>query len=131
MLWLRLVALAAGVSGLVVAFFFAYDPVAQFWYAFFVLMNVVQLLLGRSVKFGRALNVEERLFREKVVPMLSPAQTRKLLTAGDWLDGQPGKKLTVQDEEVSDLMFVADGRVEILVDGAKGRVEWIRDAFGE
>lgn len=119
MLILRLLALAAGVVAIMSATFFAYDPLALFWMSFFVLMNLIQLFLLRSRKFGRPLSEEEARFREAVVPAFSPGQVRRLLTAGRWIDGERGRVLTRQNEPVSNLVFIDSGKVDILVDGAK------------
>ena len=62
---------------------------------------------------GRPLSTEERLFHERVVPSLTPAQTRRLIEAGQWRDVAAGTVLTRQGEIVSELCFVSRGLVEM------------------
>ncbi|MFO1184178.1 MAG: cyclic nucleotide-binding domain-containing protein [Bauldia sp.] len=113
---LRVVAIASGIAGLALAIFVSHDGTAAFWQSFFILMNVWQLVVSRSRKFGRALSEEEQLFRNKVVPQLSPGQTRKLLSAGRWRDAERGEALTRQNVSVTSLFFIASGKVDIIVD---------------
>jgi CRP-like cAMP-binding protein len=77
------------------------------------------MVTASSRRLGRALNDEERLFQEKVVPDLSPAQVRKLLTAGRWRDVAPGTTFTRQGEPIAELTFIVRGAVDIVVDDKK------------
>src|ERR1700688_5257636 len=85
-LMLRLTALAAGVVALILATVIAYDPVILFWSVLFIAVVLVQLSLYYRRHKGRPLSAEERLFHEKVVASLTPAQTRRLIEAGQWRD---------------------------------------------
>lgn len=114
---LRVVAIASGAAGLGLALLVTHDGTAIFWQSFFILMNAWQIFVTRSRKFGRALSEEEMLFRNKIVPQLSPGQTRKLLTAGRWHDAERGEALTRQNVSVTNLYFIAAGRIDIIVDG--------------
>src|ERR1700736_1086600 len=118
-LMLRLAALAAGVVGLILATVIAYDPVILFWSILFIAVVLVQLFLYYRRHKGRPLSAEERLFHEKVVPSLRPAQTRRLIKAGRGRDVAAGTALTRQGEIVSELCFISRGLVEIMVDGEK------------
>jgi CRP-like cAMP-binding protein len=115
----RLVALAAGVCGIVFASVIVYEPTVLFWSAIFVLVNLVYILLGRTRKFGRELSKDEQLFHREAVPMLTDSQARMLLTAGHWTKLVAGDELTRQGDAASDLYFIAAGKVDILVDGKK------------
>lgn len=114
---LRVVAIASGMAGLALASLVTHDGTAVFWQTFFILMNAWQIFVTRSRKFGRALSEEELLFRNRIVPQLSPGQTRKLLTAGRWHDAESGQALTRQNVSVTSLFFIAGGSVDIIVDG--------------
>jgi CRP-like cAMP-binding protein len=116
---LRLVALAAGVAALILATAIAYDPALIFWSLLFIVVSLVQIVLHYRRFRGRPLAAEERLFHEKVVPSLTPAQTRRLIEAGQWREVVAGTTLTRQGEIVAELCFVSRGLVEILVDGEK------------
>ena len=119
LLLLRVVAIASGVVAIVLSGFVAYDPVSLFWAVLFVVVIVVRMVLHARRHRGRPLAPEERLFHEKVVPSLSPAQTRQLIDVGQWRDVAAGTALTRQGEVVRELCFVSRGRADILVDERK------------
>lgn len=116
---IRAFALASGLVSVLLAGFVAYDPVGLFWSLLLVAMLAVQIALHWQRDRGKPLLPEERLFHEKVVPSLSPAQTRKLLAAGQWRDVAAGTVLTREGEITPELCFIARGTVDILVDGER------------
>jgi CRP-like cAMP-binding protein len=116
---LRLVALAAGLATILLAAAVSYDPVGLFWSVLFVAVILIQLGLHARRHRGRPLAPEERLFHERVVPSLSPAQTRRLIEAGQWRDVAAGTTLTREGEIVGELVFVSRGTVDITVAGRK------------
>jgi CRP-like cAMP-binding protein len=59
------------------------------------------------------------MFRDRVVPTLSPGQVRRLLDAGRWREVMAGATLTRAGERVTELGFIARGQVDIIVDGRK------------
>ena len=118
-LMLRVVALASAVVAIVLAAAVAYDPIGLFWSILLLAVIVVQLMLYYRRHRGRPLAPEERLFHEKMVPSLSPAQTRRLIAAGQWRDVAAGTTLTREGEVVGELCFIARGLVDIMVDGQK------------
>jgi len=132
-LWLlRWFALGSGVLGIALAVMAAPpDRIGLFWQILFVVVNLIQMWLGRSRKFGRALNTEEERFHQIVVPRLSPSQVRRLLTAGQWIDGRPGTRLTEQGEPTPGLVFLVSGRVDVYVDGQKVAVVKPDSLIGE
>jgi len=115
---LRWFALAAGVVGVVLAGW-TRDNIGLFWQVLFVAVNLLQMWAGRSRKFGRALNEEEKQFHEVVVPTLAAGQVRRLLTAGTWVDGDRGRQLTEQGVATPSLYFLSRGRADVVVDGQK------------
>ena len=117
--WVRLVALAAGVCGIVLSSVIRFEPTVLFWSAIFVVIILLQLRFGRSHKFGRALTREEQAFHKQAVPMLSDSQARLLLTAGEWRDFDKGKVLTRQGATASNLFFISSGKVDIVVDNRR------------
>jgi len=119
LLLLRAVALAAGVVALILATVIDYDLGTLLWSILFTAVVLIQLLLYYRRHRGRPLNAEERLFHEKVVPSLTPAQTRRLIEAGQWRDVAAGTTLTRQGEIVGELCFISRGMVEIILDGEK------------
>jgi len=119
LLMLRVVAVAAGVVALILATVIDYDLGTLLWSILFIAVVVIQLVIYYRRHRGRPLNAEERLFHEKVVPSLTPAQTRRLFGAGQWRDVAAGTTLTRQGEIVGELCFISRGQVEIMVDGEK------------
>jgi CRP-like cAMP-binding protein len=115
---LRWFALASGVVGVVLAAW-TRDNAGLFWQVLFVAVNLLQMWVGRSRKFGRALNDEERQFHEIVVPNLDAGQVRRLLTAGAWVDSDGGRLLTEQGVSTPSLYFLSRGAADVVVDGQK------------
>jgi len=115
----RLVALAAGVVGVVLSAFIVPDPIGLFWWSLLAVVALVRVLVASSRRFGTPLTGEERLFHEKAVPTLAPSQVRRLLDIGRWREVIAGTALTRVGEVVSELGFITRGHVDILVDGRK------------
>jgi hypothetical protein len=112
---LRWLALASGAVGIVLAAWMA-DRIGLFWQIVFVAVNLLQMWVGRSRKFGRALNDEEQRFHEAVVPTLDAGQVRRLLTAGEWIDADQGRVLTEQGVATPSLFFLSRGKADVFVD---------------
>jgi hypothetical protein len=115
---LRWFALTSGVVGVILAAWTG-DHIGLFWQALFVVVNLLQMWVGRSRKFGRALNEEERQFHEVVVPNLDAGQVRRLLTAGEWVDADRGRVLTEQGQATPSLYFLSRGAADVIVDGQR------------
>ncbi len=115
---LRWFALASGAVGIALAVWIA-DRIELFWQILFVAVNLLQMWVGRSRKFGRALNEEERRFHQAVVPTLDDGQVRRLLTAGAWVDADQESVLTEQGEPTPSLIFISRGDADVLVDGQR------------
>ena len=60
-------------------------------------------------------SADERAFYEIAVPPLEPAEARRLLHAGRWIDAAPGTVLAREGEPVPDLAFLVAGEVDIVV----------------
>jgi CRP-like cAMP-binding protein len=116
---LRVIALASGLVAILLFGFVAWDPAGLFWSVLLVAVLVVRLVLQWQRGPGKPFLPEERLFHEKVVPSLSPAQARKLLSAGQWRDVAAGTVLVRQGEITPELCFLARGSVDVLVDGER------------
>jgi membrane protein implicated in regulation of membrane protease activity len=119
LLALRLVGLAAGVAMVILHSAVAYDGAGLFWAIALTAVIVLRLAVEYRRHRGLPLSGEERLFQEKVVPSLSPAQARRLIDAGQWRDVAAGTTLTRQGEIVKELSFISRGLVDIVVDGHK------------
>ena len=83
MLWLRVVAISAGATGVIYAVFWLSDPVITFWESVFTLVNVVQILLIMYRHYFARFSEEERMFYDEIVPKLEPRQALGSL----WVSG--------------------------------------------
>jgi hypothetical protein len=115
----RWMALVAGLAGALLATFVAHDAIDFFWWGLLVVVTVVRILFGVSRRPGRALTEEERMFRDRAVPTLSPGQVRRLLDVGRWREVMAGTTLVRAGESARELAFVVRGQVDIVVDGHK------------
>jgi CRP-like cAMP-binding protein len=116
MLWLRLVAIGAGATGVIYAVFWISDPVITFWESVFTLVNVAQILLIMHRNYFARFSEEERMFYDGIVPKLEPHQALRLLRVGEWRDAEPGSELIRQGQPVSHLLFLRSGKVSVVVD---------------
>jgi CRP-like cAMP-binding protein len=99
--------------------FVASDPIGFFWWGLLVVATLVRMAFASSRRPGRALNDEERMFHDRMVPTLSPGQVRRLMDAGTWREVMAGATLTRTGERVTELGFIVRGKVDIVVDGRK------------
>jgi CRP-like cAMP-binding protein len=115
--WLRAIALVSGVAGAAYSGFVLHDPVGTGWEALFVLANLTQLSLlmwrSRRVRFSD----EEFLFCQNALVLVPPALSRQFINIGSWQDLPPGTELTHQDESVDRLTYIAEGNVDVVVNG--------------
>jgi hypothetical protein len=115
----RWMALVAGLAGAFLATFVGSDPIGFFWWGLLVVVALVRIAFATSRRPGRPLTAEERMFRDRAVPTLSPGQVRRLLDVGRWREVMAGATLTRAGERVSELGFISRGQVDIVVDGKK------------
>lgn len=117
MVWLRIIAIAAGVLQAVYYGVFLHDPVGTFWEAIFTLTNVAQLAIITYRNRATHFTADERAFYDTAVPTLEAADARTLLSAGRWLTAEPGTVLTREGENAPVLAFVVSGDIDISVNG--------------
>jgi CRP-like cAMP-binding protein len=119
MLWLRIIAIGAGILQAIYYGVFLHDPVGTFWETIFTLTNVAQLAIiayrNRTARF----TADERAFYDTAVPTLEAADARKLLAAGRWVTAEPGTVLTREGEEAPVLAFLVSGEVDVAINGKK------------
>jgi CRP-like cAMP-binding protein len=116
MTWLRVLAVGSGVLSIFYNALWVYDPLSVLWEVLFVATNLAQLALTAYRNSMARFTPEERAFYEIAVPGLAPAQVRRLLKAGRWLDGEAGTVLARQGEPVANLVFLVSGEVAITMD---------------
>ena len=119
MLWLRIIAIGAGILQAIYYGVILHDPVGTFWETIFTLVNVGQLAIiayrNRTARF----TADERAFYDTAVPTLEAADARKLLAAGRWMTADPGTVLTREGEDAPVLAFIVSGEVDISINGKK------------
>jgi len=113
MVWLRIIAIAAGLLRIVIRAFFLFDPVTVLWESVLVLVNVSQLLIiwwyDKHARFTK----EEQLFLNAISPDVSRRTLRRLFNLGSWHTVESGERLTLEGKVADDLMFIVDGVVQI------------------
>jgi hypothetical protein len=115
MTWLRILAIGAGILEATYYIGWLNDPVGAFWETMFVLTNAGQLGIAAYRNSMARFSPDERAFYEIAVPTLEPAEARRLLLAGRWVDAPAGTLLAKAGEPVPDLAFIVSGDIEIRV----------------
>ncbi|MFT6272131.1 MAG: CRP-like cAMP-binding protein [Dinoroseobacter sp.] len=72
-------------------------------------------LHSRKLKFDPR---ESSIYQQRF-PLLSRRDMRKILSQGNWVDGEAGFVLTTQGQPVIDLRYVYSGGVDVLVGGQR------------
>jgi len=117
MFWLRVMAICSGLLAAAYSMIWVYDPVSAFWELMFVLTNVGQLALQAYRNRGTSFTAEERAFHEVALPDLEPAQVRRLLKFGRWVDAEAGTVFTRQGDLAFELVFIVSGSAVVEGDG--------------
>ncbi len=129
--WLRLIALASGVTQIAYDALILQDPVSVGWDALFVLANAYQMVMlawqARRVRF----NDEEYTFCQNALPLVPPLLSRQFINIGAWQDLPEGTELTGQGQPVDKLTYLSSGTVDVLVHQHHIAVCGIGDFIGE
>jgi hypothetical protein len=115
--WLRSIAIAAGIAKIIYRTLIMLDPVSVLWETIFVLVNVAELGVIWWRSRPPLLRDEERLLLDAVAPNLSVPARKALLARAEWRDVPAGETLTRQGVPVGGLIYVAAGQVDIIADG--------------
>lgn len=116
--WLRAIAIVAGVSRIFIRAAILYDPVTVLWETALVLINVGQLLLIWWDKGHSHSNDDEALLAGTIMPGQSGRAVRRLMQLATWRSVEEGEVLLQEGVTVKDLLFVADGAARIEKGGA-------------
>jgi Cyclic nucleotide-binding domain len=129
--WLRSVAIVAGIAKIIYRTAFVFDPVSILWETIFVLVNIGELLFiwwqNRPVR----LRDEEQRLIATVAPRLSRVATNALLATAQWRDVPPGTILTTQGAPIGGLIYVSTGEIDVVVDGHTVGAVGSRELLGE
>lgn len=115
--WLRIFVIASALTAILYAGIWLRDPVSLAWESMLVMVNVIQIALEWRNRRRARFSDEERVFLEARFPGLGPHEARRLLDLGSWRELDAGTRLTTQDSRVAQLVYLASGRVDVVVDG--------------
>jgi hypothetical protein len=113
MVWLRTIAIVAGVSRIVIRAAILYDPVTVAWETALVLINIGQLVLIWWDKGHRHSNEDEALLATTILPGQAGRAVRRLMGLAKWQSVEPGETLIAEGQRVTRLLFVTDGAARI------------------
>jgi hypothetical protein len=113
MVWLRTIAIVAGVSRIFIRSTILYDPVTVAWEAALVLINIGQLLLIWWDKGHSHADEHEALLAATILPGQSGRGVRKLMSLARWRTVEAGTVLLKEGQPVTELLFVTDGAAQI------------------
>ena len=129
--WLRAIAIAAGVIRIINRAWFEVDPIIVFWEVIFVAVNVGQLAIlwyyARRHRFAE----HESHFADSMPQSVDRRSIRRLLKLAHLRRAEPGDKLTTEGALVDELMFIAEGVVQIEREGRIVAVCGPGDFLGE
>jgi hypothetical protein len=129
--WLRAIAIAAGVIRIINRAWFEIDPIIVFWEVIFVAVNVGQLAIlwyyARRHRFAE----HESPFANSMPSSVDRRSIRRLLKLANLRRAEPGDRLTTEGALVDELMFIAEGVVQIEKDGRIVAVCGPGDFLGE
>jgi hypothetical protein len=117
MVWLRAIAIVAGVSRIIIRSTVLYDPVTVVWETALVLINVGQLLLIWWDKGHAHSNEHEALLATTILPGQSGRGVKRLMQLARWRSVEAGTVLLTEGQSVNELLFVTDGAARIEKNG--------------
>ncbi len=111
--WLRAIAIAAGIIRIINRAFFEIDPIIVFWEVIFVAVNVVQLLILWYYARRHRFSDDEQRFVAMMPASIDRRTIRRLLRLARLRHAPEGQQLTHEGRPVADLVFIADGVMQI------------------
>lgn len=115
--WLRAIAIAAGVIRIINRAFFEIDPIIVFWEVIFVGVNVVQLLILWYYAKRHRFSDDEQRFAAMMPAGIDRRTVRRLLRLARLGHAAEGERLTREGKPVTELVFIADGVMQIEQEG--------------
>lgn len=113
MVWLRAIAIAAGLVRIVNRGFVHVDIVVVPWEILFVAVNIAQLLIIWYYRKRHRFSADEQQLADQMPARVERQTIRRILKLGRHASAAPGHVFTTGGEKVTDLVFVADGIVQI------------------
>jgi hypothetical protein len=112
---LRVLVIASAFVAIAYDLIWLKDPVGVFWESLLVLVNIVQLSVTYAHNRFERFDSVEASFVHNAFPGLSNALKRKIISQGTWLEAKHGTEFTKAGEPVEQLVYIADGEVEVTV----------------
>jgi CRP-like cAMP-binding protein len=113
MRWLRILALAGGITAMLHFFLQTQETVSLVWEAIFTLTNAAQLALLLYQSRQVSMSSEQRSFAEGPLAGLDPANVRALLAISVWENVGPETCLMQEGEVAPPLIHVVSGAAAI------------------
>lgn len=113
MVWLRSLAVASGIAKIIYRAAFVFDPVSVLWETVFVLVNIGQLLIIWYYENHHRFPEDERQFVESMPSGSDRRAIKRLLDQSELRRYAPGDRLTEEGRAVPQLLYLADGVVQI------------------
>lgn len=112
--YLRVLAVASGLTSLFYSLFWVYDPISVAWEALFVSVILFQITITAYHNRMSRFDAEQTRFRDLVVPGLAPSDVRLLMKIAKVEESPAGTVFTREGESVEKLIFVLSGEIDVL-----------------
>lgn len=113
MRWLRIFAIASGISGMFYYGYLVSDGVSAMWEFIFTMVNALQLAIVLLAGRGRRSNEDEKFFIETVMPTLDGNLRSRMLKLAKWETRLPDETLMEEGQMTPQLVFIASGAASI------------------
>ncbi|APH73350.1 cyclic nucleotide-binding domain-containing protein [Aquibium oceanicum] len=117
MRWLRIFAIASGITGVLYYGFMVSDLISATWEFIFTTVNAIQLAIVLLAGRRRRHSDDERLFIETVMPTLEGNLRARMLKLARWETKEPGEVLIAEGEAAPLLVFIARGAASVEKNG--------------
>lgn len=131
MRWLRIFAMASGLTGVFYYGFLVSDDISAMWEFIFTMVNAVQFAIMLMAGRRKSRDEDERLLVETVMPMLDGNLRSRMLKLAQWETHQPGDVLIEEGQATPRLVFIARGAASVEKSGAIVGVCGPADFLGE
>jgi hypothetical protein len=111
--WLRAIAIVAGIIRIINRSFFEVDPIIVFWEVIFVAVNVIQLAILWYYAKRHRFSEDEQLFVSIMPAAIDRRTIKRLLRLAEVRHADEGQHLTHEGKPVTELVFIADGVMQI------------------
>lgn len=113
MRWLRIFAIASGITGVIYYGFIVSDEISAMWESIFTTVNVVQLAIILLAGRRRKTNEDEAFFIKTVMPTLEGNLRARILKLARWQTREPGEVLVEEGQTAPQLVFIARGAASV------------------